>query len=796
MKKSAIASARAAFISLASFTAVLLCSTSPLTAHSSAPQWLVKDGQANARIVIAEEPPRLVTLAANELQEYIEKISGAELEIANSPGEDGKISIFIGRTPYTDAMGITAEGLNHGAFRMVTTDRGLVLIGHDQDFEPTEPVASNHRDRERARAEWQEISGLPTNNPIGSIHRNYHRRSGIWAKDQGGSLQAVYQFLRDIGVRWYMPGEIGEVVPQSSSIALPVVNETVIPDVTFRDLRLGNVPQFPWEDFVWYWRLGLNSEDLGGAHGMRAILSNEEYRQNKPEFYAVYGGEPINHTNHACYSNEELLQVTIDHVRAAFDHFDIPAINVMPEDGYRHCERESCAGRTPSEVVWEFVNNVAKEVYKTHPDRLIVCGAYTAYQTPPDTIEKFSPNVAARISWTRARLDDQERWDEFNDLVSQWNAKLAPNRLLRNENIHWSANPDFPIIFPRSTALELSRLKGYLVGENSSVPRSPDDRWERSGISHLNIYVLSRYFWDSSQDLDELLDEYYTLFYGPAADEMRAAFEFAENSFSRRTHPNRNIPLETSIEFVELIHKARAAAGDTVYGQRIDVVLGDLTPVAELQTRLAERIAAGDPRQDAPVVIAADIKAGQEPIRYTLLDMDSGEQPEVETAFTVSWQGNAIRFEIICEEPHMDRMQVTNNVWGGDSVAILIETPFHAYYHIELNADGDLYDADWSLGRSRSMANWSSLATIETERGADFWRVVVTVPVVPENEGMNDPLHFVVGEPPTKEDPWYFNVGRTRGGIRAGEERQRSLFNPTLGGNFHQPLKFARLVIE
>lgn len=40
-------------------------------------QSIVTDGRANAQIVIAEERPRMVTLAALELQYYIEQISGA-----------------------------------------------------------------------------------------------------------------------------------------------------------------------------------------------------------------------------------------------------------------------------------------------------------------------------------------------------------------------------------------------------------------------------------------------------------------------------------------------------------------------------------------------------------------------------------------------------------------------------------------------------------------------------------------------------------------------------------------------
>lgn len=46
---------------------------------AQAETFIVKDGQANAEIVIAEKPTRMQAFAAQELQEYIRKITGAEL---------------------------------------------------------------------------------------------------------------------------------------------------------------------------------------------------------------------------------------------------------------------------------------------------------------------------------------------------------------------------------------------------------------------------------------------------------------------------------------------------------------------------------------------------------------------------------------------------------------------------------------------------------------------------------------------------------------------------------------------
>jgi len=50
-----------------------------LPAIVSAESFLVRDGRPQAEIVIAEHPARMARHAANELQTYVEKISGAKL---------------------------------------------------------------------------------------------------------------------------------------------------------------------------------------------------------------------------------------------------------------------------------------------------------------------------------------------------------------------------------------------------------------------------------------------------------------------------------------------------------------------------------------------------------------------------------------------------------------------------------------------------------------------------------------------------------------------------------------------
>ena len=95
---------------------------------------IVKDGQAQAEIVISEKPARTVKLAAEELQTYIEKISGAKLAITSEAGNQMPVKIYVGKSKYTDLLKLSDAGLEHGAFKMVSGTNWLALLGRDSDF--------------------------------------------------------------------------------------------------------------------------------------------------------------------------------------------------------------------------------------------------------------------------------------------------------------------------------------------------------------------------------------------------------------------------------------------------------------------------------------------------------------------------------------------------------------------------------------------------------------------------------------------------------------------------------------
>src|SRR5690606_29994223 len=131
--------------------------------------------------------------------------------------------------------------------------------------------------------QWDESTGGTYGNPIGGpgLRRLFNRDLGIWIYDQRGSLNAVYGFLRDLGVRWYMPGELGEIVPQMSSIPLPKIDAVVIPEFAHRQVLVSVFSTSPAEEVLWYLRMGFTGDEAVGhfSHGLRDIMRRPEMEE-------------------------------------------------------------------------------------------------------------------------------------------------------------------------------------------------------------------------------------------------------------------------------------------------------------------------------------------------------------------------------------------------------------------------------------------------------------------------------------------------------------------------------------
>lgn len=798
-----------------------------------AQSFLVEDGQPRARIVISESPSRGTRLAAVELQRYIEKITGAEFDIGTTPAPDGDrpVTIHVGESAHTRTLGITADGLKNGAYRIVSGKDWLVLIGDDTDFVPVEPWPRSNADIASGKMQqaWNEITGKQWGYTHSQLHKHYSGPNSlfgtpneqkvdgdgninVWTYDERGSFNAVCGFLRDLGVRWYMPGEIGEVLPATKTIALPKIDRTVVPDFPMRILNF-RASVYGHDAMMWGFRLGVR-QPFGrqAAHGLDRMTHNEYTLTHHPDWFALYGGkrhvQPGLRLHQLCYSNEELFREAVQFARAQFDHYDMDVVSIMPPDGYTAiCQCELCEGKESPELgyrgslsnyVWDFVNRVAKEVGRTHPDKKISNCAYGVYTAPPSNIDRLEPNVQVIIVGGR-RPTSQDR-EELRKLREGWSGK-TDNPIEIFENYPFTGRGFYlPAYIPRVMGESINATKDMSRGED--IWLTMDFKENAIGYNHFLIYFTARMYWGGNeQDAVRMFDEYCRLFYGPAADEMKTFFSYCEENWREMEDDG-----DKASRALELFAIAKAKAADStgsgrdVYARRIQLVDNYLNGLRNKSVQLAQKRGpvpklrlVGEPR--TPIVI--DGKLDDEawkncPVASTgsMRELQTGRLPIFNTSIKTLWRGSDLYVALRCEDQPGERLNVATMkdgdqaIWYGDAVEILLDTDSHSYYQIAVNPAGALIDLDRGASR-KNWFNWSSQAEVATHVSDGIWTVEIRIPITQDE---NDPLHQVIGRKPTQSLPWHINVCRQR--IRENGS-EYSAFSPTGTAGFHAPMKFA-----
>ena len=819
---------------------VMICfmATAP---RAAAQQMIVEDGQPLARIVTAEDGVPMIGLAARQLQRDVEAMTGAKLPIAHAPSDDGMVHIFVGRSEYTDQRSLDVNDLKHGGYHMVSGEGWLALLGRDQRFldqrhETARELLrlARHRkgtpENDKLWEKWYEMSGGLWGLPYSQYWKMYNEELDISSVDERGTFNAVTAFLRMQGVRRYMPGELGLVMPEKSSIALPEVDKTVKPDMAVRyayqhGRRMGGED---WDEILWQLWMGFNpAGDVMGIgynmHGINAVTEVRTERgvfahpradENKPdEYYALFGGQRDIGGNQ-CLSSEKLFDANVRYIRAVFDILDAPRVSVNPGDSYTSiCQCPKCKGKNDpsrphrgqmSDYVWDYVNRVAKEVYKTHPDRMIGGLAYNNYRLPPKNVEQFSPNVDVSLVQHRRNFNHRPEDLQKRREVRQGFLDLLPGsgrRLMQDD--HYRMTRGVPTYYMRAIADDFHSLNGITKGEFLDVERGSGRGPVAPvmGVRHLNLYLTGRYWWDNDQPLEPILAEYYDRFFGPASAEMKTFIEWSEQNWHGMTKSKEKIEKARA-----LIKAAQAAVdADSIYGRRIALIAEFMKPLEYRGNQLANQ------RTNAPVQRIA--KYDGQPLTIdgkldekfwtgmagkfggSLKEVQTGREPAFKTDFKIAYGQHNIYFAIRCQDVPGNPVNNTatkhdqDSIWMGDAVEILLETQVHSYYQLAISPEGALIDL--SHEPTGLEFAWESNAQVATHIGDDYWTVEVRLPVAGRDRREVDPFDGLAGFKPSESYPWFFNICRQR---TRGEHRLNMAFSPTNEGGFQHPGKFGKLI--
>lgn len=457
---------------------------------------LVQDAQARAAIhvparVMAPDEPKAAQLkepareaekqrqrlreSVRDLALYLEKISGAKIEIVTKPPApgDGRVPLLVGEL--ANAFGPPAKkaAFKQG-FRLVVTPKAVGFLGE---------------------------SDLATS-------------------------YAVYELLDRLGCRWYMPSELGEVIPRSKTITLDELDFSSAPSTIYRGIW--------YADEAFKRRNRHGGLPLQAGHALEMYVTKEE-REKHPEWVGIVNGKP--HPTRLKWSNPQLAEAIAAKIIAQLDKDPVPSVSLAPDDGADWDEskedRALDAGdfdptfqqTAVTDRLMVLCNRVATRVAVKHPDTLLGVLAYVQYTRPP-VREKVHPNVVpqiAPITYARSHPMDDDRVPGNKDLryiIEGW-AKKAPMT-----SIYFYAYFLAEVTAPQPMLARWGHDVPYVFRHNCKLFQ-PETLPNFETHMHA-LYLGCRLAWDFDQKPADVIREINERFYGGAAKEMTAYWDFVD----------------------------------------------------------------------------------------------------------------------------------------------------------------------------------------------------------------------------------------------------------------------------
>jgi len=454
---------------------------------------LVKNGKARATIyspLEAEAPPKeakdnpsraRLRASIADLALYLGKISGAKLEIVHGapPARPQTIPILIGELGEKRFGKPAVTSPFKQAFRLVVSKSAVACIGESDE----------------------------------------------------ATSYAIYEILDRLGCRWYMPGDFGEVIPETSTIKLPVMDFSHKPFTVKRG--------------IWYASGDYKRRNrLGGiyhwaAHGLEGWITDEQKKEH-PDWNAEIKGKRT--PGRICWGNPEVAKAVADNIIKSLGERYRTCVTVSPGDGMTFCQCAKCKAFDAGD--WDpsmacvsltdrfihFCNQIAEHTSKKHPEVILGMLAYVQYTRPP-VREKVHPLIVpqlAPITYCRAHSMAHpdcpscqslrpivEGWGKASRMLSmyQYGYNLAEVSCPFPMIAKWSR--DLPILFANNVQLWTPET---MPNFESTLP---------------GMYLGVRMSWYTDAKPKEILDEFFARFYGATAEPMERYWRTIDDAWAK-----------------------------------------------------------------------------------------------------------------------------------------------------------------------------------------------------------------------------------------------------------------------
>lgn len=352
-----------------------------------------------------------------------------------------------------------------------------------------------------------------------------------------GTLNAAIGLLQDkLDVIWGMPDPLWESYPHKKQIELPQMDMSCKPAYAYRTCsgvsggtKLGELPL----TYSRYIRLSDGHYEFD--HNLFRIISANKYGKDHPEYFALFDGiRQVSPTAFAqpCCTNPDVLKIVVDTARKAFDDDpNLKSFSICANDNAVFCECDKCAALDSPHRTWReakdysgsyyhFVDQVARELMKTHPDRYILAYAYWGTVMPPRNIDKFTPNVHIAVTQDFSQWPDPEYRRQDTEMLNEWRKKVSKLSVMVYTNLGWLT----PKYFPHEAGDYLRTAAGC---DASSIYCDTNPNWL---FQSPMVYTISRQLWDPKLDTDALLKQYTKAMFGDQAETMSRFYDLIEKN--------------------------------------------------------------------------------------------------------------------------------------------------------------------------------------------------------------------------------------------------------------------------
>ena len=356
---------------------------------------------------------------------------------------------------------------------------------------------------------------------------------------------AVFSLLEEqLGCRWWSWNE--EDVPTAETIEVPAQNTHIEP--AFRRHNVYNrEAQNQRNDFSYKLRT-ISLTNFTGGHNLCPLL--KPYAEKNPEYLPMdkEGARKFNNL-HMNYTADGIDAALADALKQQVDKRKGDVRNLIyfagMGDWYGGMDMSPESKRIYDEETWtdpdgrkkpgysatllRMINRTAEILEKENPGIQVGTFAYMSLEAPPAETRPRD-NVVIRIP--RLRHDtvrsvlESEKNQSFRRNLDRW-LQLAPHRVYIWE---YGANfQNFLRPFPclRSIA---ENIKYYHQVGVAGVSIQGNYVATGGDLAVLKNYVWAKLLWDPTREIDEVITEFCTGYYGPAADELLAYVNLMEQS--------------------------------------------------------------------------------------------------------------------------------------------------------------------------------------------------------------------------------------------------------------------------